>query len=155
MILALWLAPLVVDEVLVTLGVWVPPSWWRVATGVLGGAAMMTLGIGLLGAGWRRARARRVGEHTGEMGEVIGRPEAVLLAPILGAVVTGIFFLGRIGLWTLEALALAGVISAFTGAGALLLSSRPPLTRRGWWGYGAAAVAVGLAVWVVLWILRG
>ncbi len=154
-LLALWLTPLVLDEVLVTLGVWDPPPWWRVATGVLGGTALMALGIGLLGASWRRARARREGMHLGELGSVIKISEAILLPPALCAISLGLYFPGGIGLWTLEALGLLGVLSAFTTAGALLLSSWPPLTRKGWWGYGAAAVIIGLAAWTVLWMLRG
>ncbi len=154
-ILALWLAPLVVDEVLATLGAWDPPSWWRVATGALGGTALMALGIALLGVSWRRARARREGRHLGELGNSFKKSEAVLLPPALCAILLGLYLPGGIGLWVLEALGLLGVLLSFTVAGALLLSPWPPLTRRNWWGYGSAAVVIGLAACTVLWMLRG
>ena len=154
-LLALWLAPLVVDEVLVALGVWAPPAWWRTATGALGGTALMAFGIALLGMGWRRARARREGGHLGELGSVIKKSEAALLPPALCAVLLGLYFPGGIGLWVLEALGLLGVLLSLTTAGALMLSSWPPLTRRGWWGYGAASLVIGLTAWAVLWIMRG
>jgi hypothetical protein len=86
---------------------------------------------------------------------VVGRVEAVLLPFVACVILTGCGLSGEVGLWVLEPLGLVGVLAAFTTAGALLLSPWPPLTREGWWGYGAGAVAVGLAVWAVLWILRG
>ncbi|HUT98156.1 MAG TPA: DUF2085 domain-containing protein [bacterium] len=153
--LFVWAAPLVVDEILVTLGVWDPPGWWRLATGALGGAALMLVALGLLGGSWRRARARRSGEHLDTSEGIVGGAEALMLPPAVCVILTGCSFPGEAGLWVLEALGLLGVLTAFSLAVALLMSPWPPLTRGGWWWYGAGAVAVGLAVWAVLWILRG
>jgi len=154
-LLFIWAAPLVVDEILVTLGVWDPPGWWRLVTGALGGAALMLIALGLLGGSWRRARARRSGEHLGRSDGVVGGAEASSLPPVICGILTCVMFLGEAGRWVLGPLGLLGVLTAFSLAGALLLSPWPPLTREGWWGYGAGALAVGLAVWVILWLLRG
>jgi uncharacterized membrane protein len=153
-LLVIWAAPLVVDEILVTLGVWDPPGWWRLVTGALGGAALMLIALGLLGGSWRRARARRNGEHLWPSDGVVGGVEAGLLPPVVCVILTGCSFLGEAGLWVLEPLGLIGVLAAFSTAGALLLSPWPPLTRGGWWGYGAGSVFIGLAVWAILWLLR-
>ena len=153
--LFVWAAPLVVDEILVSLGVWDPPGWWRLATGAAGGAALMLLALGLLGGNWRRARARRSGRHLDAAEGVVGGIEGLALPPAVGVILTGCSFLGEPGLWVLEPLGLVGVLAAFSAAGALMLSPWPPSTRGGWWGYGAGAVFIGLAAWAVLWILRG
>ncbi len=153
--LFVWAAPLVVDEILVSLGVWSPPGWWRLATGALGGAALMLLALGLLGGNWSRARARRSGRHLDAAEGVVGGTEGLVLPPAVCAILTGCSFFGGTGPWVLEPLGLVGVLAAFTTAGALMLSPWPPLTRGGWWGYGAGAVFIGLAAWAVLWILHG
>ncbi len=153
--LFVWAAPLVVDEILVSLGVWGPPGWWRLATGALGGAAMMLLALGLLGGNWRRVRARRRGEHLDASGGIVSGTEALVLPPAVCVILTGCSFLGEVGPWVLGPLGLVGVLTAFTAAGALMLSPWPPWTRGGWWGYGAGSVCIGLAAWAVLWLLHG
>lgn len=152
--LFVWAAPLVVDEILVSLGVWGPPGWWRLATGAVGGAAMMLFALGLLGGNWRRVRARRRGEHLDASGGIVSGTEALVLPPAVCVILTGCSFLGKAGPWVLGPLGLVGVLAAFTTAGALMLSPWPPLTRGGWWGYGAGAVFIGLAAWFILWLLR-
>jgi uncharacterized membrane protein len=140
----LWLcaAPLVVDELLVTLGVWSPPGWWRTLSGALGGAALYTL-LALLLVGLRRKKTD----------DDEPRPLLRPLPPTAAALTTGLLLLG----WTtvLDALALAGAALVFWTVGALIWARLPTEDAPGRRIWTALAAVTGAALWLLLVILRG
>jgi len=141
-------ALLLVDELLTALALWSPPGWWRVLSGVLGGAALFLLLVSLLGSRWRRQLPERPTEPLLTLSES-------LLLPILTVGVILLLQLTRpLGGWVLIILSLLGEVIAFTTAGALLLSAHPAKTRLGWAIYTTASVIIGLVPWVLLGLLR-
>lgn len=139
----LWLcaAPLVVDELLVTLGVWSPPGWWRTLSGALGGAALYIL-LALLLVGLRRKK------NADEP-----RPALRPLPPVAAALTTGLLLLG----WTavLDALALVGAALVFWTVGALIWARLPAEDAPARFVWTALAAVTGAALWLLLVILRG
>jgi len=139
----LWLcaAPLVVDELLVTLGVWSPPGWWRTLSGALGGAALYIL-LALLLVGLRR---KKTADEP--------RPALRPLPPVAAALTTGLLLLG----WTavLDALALAGAALVFWTVGALIWARLPAEDAPARFVWTALAAVTGAALWLLLVILRG
>ena len=145
----LWLyaAPLIVDELLVTLGVWSPPGWWRTLTGALGGAALYPLLAHLV------PRLRGEGKTgTGEKTE----PSVVvplLTPPLTAALLTGMSLLGWSGV--LDALGLTGAALVLWTVGALLWVRLPADDRPARVLYYVIAGVSGAALWLLLVILRG
>ncbi len=141
-------ALLVVDELLTALTLWSPPSWWRVLSGGLGGAALFLLLVSLLGSRWQRQLSERPTEP------LLTLRESLLLPTLTAGMVLLLHLIRPLGGWLPLILSLLGEVIAFTTAGALLLSAHPAKTRLGWVIYTTASVIIGLAVWLSFGLLR-
>ncbi len=141
-------AVLVVDELLTALTFWAPPSWWRILSGGLGGAALFLLLVSLLGSRWQRQLPERQSKPLLTFGE------SLLLPTLTAGVILLLQTTEAGGGWVLLILSLVGEVIAFTTAGALLISAHPAKTRLGWAIYSTLAIILGLTVWLLFGLLR-
>lgn len=147
-VLLTFAAVLVVDELLTALTLWSPPSWWRILSGGLGGAALFLLLVSLLGSRWQRQLPERQSKPLITFGE------SLLLPTMTAGVMLLLQTTEAGGGWVLLILSLVGEVIAFTTAGALLISAHPAKTKLGWAIYSLAAVILSVAVWMLLGMLR-